>query len=119
MTARDIQLDAKKNGHPWALAKGFDTSTPVGEFIEKSKIPNPEKLQLWLKVNGEMRQNGNTADMIFSINYLISYISQFMTLEEGDTILTGTPSGVSALKSGDVIEAGLADISQIKIAVDK
>jgi acylpyruvate hydrolase len=65
MTARDLQLEAKKNGHPWALSKGWDTSTPAGDFIDKSKIPNPENLQLWLKVNGEMRQNGNTTDMIF------------------------------------------------------
>jgi len=74
---------------------------------------------LWLKVNGEMRQNGNTTDMIFSIKYLISFISSYMTLEEGDVILTGTPSGVGGLHGGDVIEAGIADISQIKFSVEK
>jgi acylpyruvate hydrolase len=119
MTARDLQLEAKKNGHPWALSKGWDTSTPAGDFIDKTKIPNPENLQLWLKVNGEMRQNGNTTDMIFSIKYLISFISSYMTLEEGDVILTGTPSGVGGLHGGDVIEAGIADISQIKFSVEK
>lgn len=119
MTARDLQLDAKKNGHPWTLSKGWDTSTPAGEFIEKDKITNPQNLQIWLKVNGEMRQNGNTADMIFSISYLISFISKYMTLEEGDVILTGTPSGVGGLKGGDVIEAGIGDVAKITFSVDK
>ncbi|XP_060064544.1 acylpyruvase FAHD1, mitochondrial-like [Ylistrum balloti] len=117
MTARDLQDFAKKNGHPWALAKSWDTSCPVSNFIEKNKIPDPSSLNLWLKVNGEMKQNGNTTDMIFPIPYLISFLSNYFTLEEGDLLLTGTPSGVGPVKEGDEIQAGLGDILSITFSV--
>ena len=119
MTARDFQDEAKQKGQPWSLAKGFDTSCPVGDFIEKDKLGNPRDVNLWLKVNEEVKQNGNTKDMIFSIPYLLSYISRFFSLEPGDLVLTGTPSGVGPVKQGDVIEAGIADIAKIKFTVDK
>nr|AFJ91733.1 fumarylacetoacetate hydrolase domain-containing protein [Ostrea edulis] len=92
MTARDLQDEAKKKGLPWTLAKGFDTSCPIGDLISTDKLQQPDNVQLWLKVNGQTKQDGNTKDMIFSIPYLISYISKYFTLEEGDVILTGTPS---------------------------
>ncbi|XP_069140302.1 oxaloacetate tautomerase FAHD1, mitochondrial-like [Argopecten irradians] len=117
MTARDLQDYAKKNGHPWALAKSWDTSCPVSNFIEKDKIPNPSNLDLWLKVNGELKQNGNTTDMIFPIPFLISFLSKSFTLEEGDVLLTGTPSGVGPVNEGDEIQAGLSDIISIKFSV--
>ena len=109
MTARDLQNKAKKLGQPWTLAKGFDTALPVGRFISKTEIPQPDNVHLWLKVDGELKQDGNTQDMIFTIPYLISYISQSMTLEEGDFILTGTPEGVSEVKPGQTIACGLGD----------
>lgn len=109
MTARDIQNKAKKLGWPWTLAKGFDTALPVSEFIPKVEIPDPENVHLWLKVDGELKQDGNTQDLIFKIPHLISYISQKMTLEVGDLILTGTPEGVSPVKPGQTIVCGLAD----------
>lgn len=118
MTARDFQDEAKKKGQPWSLAKGFDTSCPVSKLIEKDKISNPENMQLWLKVNDVMKQNGTTSDMIFSIPYLISYISRYFKLEEGDVILTGTPEGVGPVGSGDVIEAGLGDIASMKFMIE-
>uniref|UniRef100_A0A0B7BE01 Oxaloacetate tautomerase FAHD1, mitochondrial n=1 Tax=Arion vulgaris TaxID=1028688 RepID=A0A0B7BE01_9EUPU len=118
MTARDWQSDAKNNGHPWSLAKGFDTSCPVSAFIEKEKIPDPGNIDIWLKVNGEIRQSGNTKDMIFSVEHIISYTSQFFTLEPGDLLLTGTPSGVSKLSPGDVIQAGLGDLVKIQFKVE-
>jgi len=118
MTARDWQSEAKKQGHPWCLAKGFDTSCPVSAFIEKDKIPDPGNVDIWLKVNGETRQSGNTKDMIFSVEHLISYTSQFFTLEPGDLLLTGTPSGVSKVVSGDVIQAGLGDLVKIEFKVE-
>jgi len=117
MTARDWQSQAKQNGDPWALSKGFDTSCPVGQFLPKESISDPNSLQLWCKVNGDLRQNGNTKDMVFKIPYLISYISQFFTLETGDLILTGTPEGVGAVKPGDTIEAGLSDLVKVKFQV--
>lgn len=119
MTARDFQDEAKKKGQPWTMAKGFDTSCPVGEFIEKSKIPDPSNVQLWLKVNSDKRQDGNTKDMIFNVPYLISYVSQYFTLEPGDLLLTGTPSGVGPVVEGDVMEAGIGDISTIKFSVER
>lgn len=109
MTARDLQNKAKKLGQPWTLAKGFDTALPVSRFISKTEIPQPDNVHLWLKVDGELKQDGNTRDMIFTIPYLISYISQSMTLEEGDFILTGTPEGVSVVKPGQTIACGLGD----------
>jgi len=100
----------KKKGHPWEMAKAFDTSCPVSFFVPKESIPDPQNVNLWCKVNGESRQNGNTKDMIFTIPYLISYISQFFTLEPNDVVLTGTPSGVGPVKAGDVIQGGLANM---------
>lgn len=109
MTARDLQNKAKKLGQPWTLAKGFDTALPVSRFVSKTEIPEPDNAHIWLKVDGELKQDGNTRDMIFTIPYLISFISQSMTLEEGDLILTGTPEGVSEVKPGQTIACGLGD----------
>lgn len=113
-----FQDEAKKKGHPWTLAKGFDTSCPIGDVISKENLPNPGNVQLWLKVNGETKQDGNTKDMIFSIPFLISYISKYFTLEEGDVILTGTPSGVGPVDKGDVIDAGIGEISSFRFKVE-
>jgi len=108
MTARDIQNRLKASGAPWELAKAFDTACPVGDFIPKEKIPDPHNVQLWCKVNGQMRQDGNTKDMIFRIPEIVSYVSEYFTLEAGDLILTGTPEGVGSVKPGDEIEAGMS-----------
>lgn len=103
---------------PWTLAKGFDTSCPIGDLISTDKLQQPDNVQLWLKVNGQTKQDGNTKDMIFSIPYLISYISKYFTLEEGDVILTGTPSGVGPVDKGDIIDAGISDITSFKFQVE-
>ncbi|XP_053947724.1 acylpyruvase FAHD1, mitochondrial [Anastrepha ludens] len=117
MTAQCNLGVARANGHPWSLGKGFDTSTPVSRLISCSEIKDPHNLPLWLKVNGELRQRGNTADLIFKVDDLIAYASKYMTLEPNDLILTGTPDGASPIKSGDVIEAGIGDNVQIKFVV--
>ncbi|XP_064466101.1 acylpyruvase FAHD1, mitochondrial-like [Ornithodoros turicata] len=119
MTARKLQNDAKARGHPWEIAKGFDTSCPVGSFIPKENVPEPHELSLWCRVNGQLRQEGRTSDMIFNIPTIISYISGFFTLEPGDLILTGTPAGVGPIRSGDVIEAGLEGHSKMKFSVEQ
>jgi len=108
MTARNIQDQAKKAGLPWTVAKGFDTFTPISSFIPKSAIPDVHNINLWLKVNGAFRQNGSTSDMVFQIPRLIEHISSIMALEEGDLILTGTPSGVGPITQGDKITAGIS-----------
>jgi len=117
MTARDLQSEAKKRGEPWSIAKGFDTSCPVGNFIPKESISNPDSLNIWCKVNGQLKQQGNTSDMIFTIPHLISFISQYFTLETGDILLTGTPEGVGPVKTGDNIEIGIGDLSKASFTV--
>jgi len=107
MTDRVGQSDASKSGLCWSLAKGFDTACPTSEFISKEKIRDPQNVDLWLKVNGLERQKGNTKDMIFTIPRLISWVSQYFTLEPGDLLLTGTPAGVGPVRAGDRIDCGL------------
>lgn len=119
MTARDFQEEAKKKGHPWTMAKGFDTSCPISSFIPIEKIPNPHDVELYLKVNDVLKQQGSTKDMIFNINTLISYISKYFTLEAGDLVLTGTPSGVGPVESGDVVECGIKNLISMKFPVEK
>jgi len=118
MTDRDAQSRAKKSGLPWTLGKGFDTSCPVSQFIEKSSIADPHNVDLWLNVNGVTRQRDSTCLMIFSIPYLISWISHHMTLEPGDLILTGTPAGVGAVYAGDHIDCGIADLLTMAFDVE-
>ncbi|KAF8607973.1 putative mitochondrion protein [Ceratobasidium sp. AG-I] len=108
MTARNMQDAVKKKGLPWSAAKGFDTFTPTSPFIPRDQISDPHNLKLWLKINGEFKQNGTTADMMNRIPRLIQHISSIMRLEEGDLILTGTPSGVGPVNVGDKITAGLS-----------
>jgi len=117
MTARDFQDEAKKKGHPWTLAKMFDTSLPVSPLIPLDALPDPHNVSLWCKVNGVLRQEGNTKDMIFTVPKLISYISNYFTLNEGDLILTGTPSGVGQVLKGDVITGGIPGVMEISFSV--
>ena len=107
MTSRKMQDELKKQGYPWLLAKGFDTSCPCGDFIEKKELDLSSSINLWLNVNGQSRQNGQTRDMIFSVPDLLAYISKYITLERGDLVLTGTPAGVGAVRRADEIEAGI------------
>ena len=106
----------------WCKGKGCDTFAPVGPFIAtKDEIKNPNNLNLWLKLNGEMMQNSNTSDFIFDVEFVVSHISQFMTLLPGDIISTGTPFGVGLglkppvyLKEGDVMELGIEGLGVSK-----
>ncbi|MBI5020736.1 MAG: fumarylacetoacetate hydrolase family protein [Ignavibacteriales bacterium] len=113
MTLRDLQSEAKKQGLPWTLAKGFDTSAPLSDIAPISNIPDPHNLRMICRVNGEVRQNGYTGNMIFSIPQIIEYISKYISLEKGDLIFTGTPEGVSEAKPGDIIEAEIEGIGKI------
>lgn len=115
ITARDIQTISKKNGWPWSIAKGFDTFAPISNVVLKKPMIDPNNLKLTLKVNNEIRQKDNTKNMVFSVEKIISYISNIMTLEKGDLIMTGTPKGVSEIKNGDSIEATLNDLCNLKV----
>ncbi|KAL9254647.1 putative acylpyruvase FAHD1, mitochondrial [Drosera capensis] len=119
MTAREVQSKAKAGGLPWTVAKGQDTFTPISSMLPKSAVPDPDNLELWLKVDGEIRQKGSTKDMIFKIPFLISHISSIMTLFEGDVILTGTPQGVGPVKAGQKISAGITGLLEVHFDVAK
>ncbi len=119
ITARDVQSKAKKMGWPWDIAKGFDTFAPISNVVLKENVPNPNNLNLWLKVNGELKQSSNTKNMVFSVEKIIEFISQIMTLEPGDLIMTGTPEGVGEISTGDILEAKLDDICSLKVTVQK
>ena len=105
-TARDLQALAKKKGHPWSVAKGFDQFAPISNFSPYAQ-QELNKQQLTLTVNDETRQSASTSKMIFDVTTLISYLSSIFTLSEGDLIFTGTPEGVSAVNSGDILSASL------------
>jgi 2-keto-4-pentenoate hydratase/2-oxohepta-3-ene-1,7-dioic acid hydratase in catechol pathway len=119
ITARDVQSEAKKKGLPWSLAKGFNTFAPLGNLvIFDEAIHNLNKMDLRVEVNGNVRQNGNTSDMIFTVEHLISYLSDCFTLYPGDLIFTGTPEGVSPIIGGDSIHAELENgLSSLKAHV--
>lgn len=109
LTLRDVQAQLKKAGRPWEKAKGFDNACPISGFIPAAEFDeDPQNTLLSLKINGDVRQQGSTADMIHKIVPLIAYMSRFFTLKSGDVILTGTPEGVGPLSSGDELEVGFS-----------
>ncbi|XP_031636832.1 acylpyruvase FAHD1, mitochondrial [Contarinia nasturtii] len=101
--------EARKNGFPWSMGKGFDTANPVSRFIALNEVKDLHNLDLYLNVNGVRRQTGNTKDLIYNSFELISYLSKYMTLEPCDLIMTGTPDGASQIRAGDVLQAGLSE----------
>ena len=117
MTMRDLQKEAKTAGNPWSIAKGFDTSAPLSPFISKDHVKSPDNLEITLSVNGKERQHSNTSNMIYKIDYIITFLSSIFTLEEGDVIYTGTPEGVGKVVEGDVIEAEIPGIGKLRHAV--
>jgi 2-keto-4-pentenoate hydratase/2-oxohepta-3-ene-1,7-dioic acid hydratase in catechol pathway len=108
VTARDLQ----KSDGQWTRAKGFDTFCPLGE--ESSSVPDLGGLSVVTRVNGATRQTGNSSEMVFSIPFLLAYISRIMTLEPGDLVATGTPSGVGGLAPGDVVEVEIPGVSRVR-----
>lgn len=108
-TARDLQDKCKAKGLPWEIAKAFNGSAPVGEFLPVSEFKNFADINFHLHINGELRQKGNTSMMLFDFSVIIEYVSQFFTLKKGDLIFTGTPAGVSKVSVGDRLEAFIED----------
>ncbi|HTN45516.1 MAG TPA: fumarylacetoacetate hydrolase family protein [Flavipsychrobacter sp.] len=108
-TARDLQQKQKEKGLPWEIAKAFDNAAVVGDFISLEDR-NVNDLRFQLMKNGTTVQNGHTADMIFNINQIIAYISRFFSLNTGDLIFTGTPSGVGPVQAGDQLQGSLEDM---------
>ena len=108
-TARDLQQQCIAKGLPWEKAKAFDYSAPVGAFKPINTLKNPSNISFGMKLNGQCVQQGNSADMIFDFDKIISCVSQFVTLKEGDYIFTGTPQGVGEVHRGDKLELFLED----------
>ncbi len=106
-TARDIQQRHKEKGLPWELAKAFDNSAAVSNFVGKDKFADLKNINFKLDVNGNESQIGNTSLMLFSFDYIISFVSQYITLKKGDLIFTGTPQGVAKVNIGDRLEGYL------------
>ncbi len=106
-TARDVQQKCKEKGLPWEKAKAFDGSAPIGKFVPKSRFSDLSDITFHLDVNGQLRQKGNTKDLLFSFDKIISYVSQYVTLKTGDLIYTGTPEGVAAVEAGDKLSCYL------------
>jgi len=109
ITARDLQARLSRDRISWEISKGFDGSAPVGDFVELSSPDEINNLDFRLEINGKTVQKSNTADMIFSVDEIISYVSRFFTLKTGDLIFTGTPAGVGPLRKDDNLVAYLGE----------
>ena len=119
MTARDLQGEAKQKGHPWSVAKGFDTFAPLGDLAPADAVPDPQALDLRLTVNGAVRQASYTGAMVFPVATLIAYCSKIFTLEPGDLLYTGTPEGVGPVEDGDVLEATATGLPPLRVSVQR
>lgn len=108
-TARDVQQRCIEKGHPWEKAKAFDCSAPMGEFRKINTLKDADHIRFGMKLNGQWVQQGNSADMIFDFDTIVSYVSQYVTLKEGDYIFTGTPQGVGEVHVGDKLTLFLED----------
>ncbi len=116
-TARDLQAECKKNGQPWEIAKAFENSAPVGPKFLPLEDYNLDNLNFRLEKNGEIVQQGNSKNMIFHVDQLIAYVSQFMTLKIGDFIFTGTPEGVGPVQIGDRLSGFIEDEQLLDIKI--
>jgi len=114
LTARDLQKECKEKRMPWEIAKGFDSSAPIGKWYQKKDL---KSLDFYLLKNGEKVQEGNPSQMVFDVDSIIEYVSKFMTLKKGDLIFTGTPSGVGKMEVNDVFEAYLDGKKTIDLRV--
>ena len=119
LTRRDLQAEAKKLARPWEWGKAFDQSAPSTALQPVSAVGHPSSGKIWLKVNGEQRQVGDLADLIWSVSEIISYASKSVALKAGDLIFTGTPAGVGAVQPGDVLTAGVDGVGDLSFTLSK
>ena len=115
MTRRDIQGEAKKMGRPWEMGKSFDESAPVSALVPAAKIGHPAKGAIWLKVNGQVKQQGDLAMQIWTVPEQINYLSNLITLQPGDLIFSGTPAGVGPVKAGDKLEGHVDGVGDLVV----
>ena len=117
MTRRDLQGQAKRMGRPWEVGKAFDHSAPCSEIVPADTIGHPDAGAVWLKVNGELRQNGDLNQMIWKAPEIIATLSGLFTLAPGDLIYSGTPAGVGATVRGDTLHGGVVGVGELEISV--
>ena len=117
LTRRDLQDQAKQTARPWDMSKGFDQSAPCGALVPAGKIKTPDAAPITLKINGTVRQQGNTKDLIWNVNETIAHLSGLVELKAGDLIFTGTPEGVGEVKAGDSLEAEVAGVGSLSFRV--
>jgi len=117
MTLRDMQAADKDEGKPWNIAKGFDNAAILGEFVAAEKVDNILDLDVSLKLNGELKQKGNTSQMLYAPFDMLEFVSRYMTLEPGDIFMTGTPSGIGPVEQGDVILAEVEGLPAINVRI--
>ena len=117
MTRRDLQAEAKRAGRPWDMAKGFDHSAPIGLLIPAAQVANPNAGRITLHVNGSPRQQGDLAQMTWSIAETIAALSRLIRLAEGDLIFTGTPAGVGKVEPGDLLEGQIEDVGTVRTRI--
>ncbi|MGB5215663.1 MAG: fumarylacetoacetate hydrolase family protein [Anderseniella sp.] len=117
MTRRDLQGIAKKTGRPWEIGKAFERSAPAGALRPASEIGHPDHGRIELKVNGEVRQEGDLDHMIWKVPEMIAHLSEYFELAAGDVILSGTPSGVGPVKKGDRMDASIEGIGTLSVSV--
>jgi len=117
ITARDLQSKARQEGSPWTASKGFDTFAPISRGIAAALVPDPHALPIRLRVNGVMRQDSNTREMVFRIPRLLAAASRILTLERGDVLATGTPAGVWPIAPGDVLLAEIDGVGRLRCDV--
>lgn len=117
LTRRDIQARAKEKSHPWDMSKGFDQSAVVGIITPAARCGHPATGSIWLKVNGQLRQQGDLSDMMWKVPDIIANLSTMVRLEAGDLIYSGTPAGVGPLLRGDVLEAGVDGVGSLRARI--
>jgi fumarylpyruvate hydrolase len=119
MTRRDIQGEAKKMGRPWEMGKAFDNSAPCTALKPVTMVGHPTKGAIWLKVNGQVKQKGDLADLIWNVPETIAYLSKLVTLQPGDLIMSGTPAGVGPVQRGDKLEGHVDGLGDLNITYAK
>ncbi|WP_210398166.1 fumarylacetoacetate hydrolase family protein [Motiliproteus sediminis] len=117
LTLRELQSELKQKGHPWEMAKAFDGSCPLSEFVAPEQLADVEDCEYRLLLNGQPQQHGQTRHMITPVSALLAYCSRYFTLMPGDVVLTGTPAGVGRLQSGDELSLSLANCLQVSAVV--
>jgi fumarylpyruvate hydrolase len=117
MTRRDLQLALRDKGRPWELGKAFDQSAPIGPLVPAARCGHPTQGRVWLTVNGKLKQEGDLADLIWSVPETIAHLSKYFELFPGDLIFTGTPEGVGQVVRGDLIEGGVQGIGELSVRI--